>query len=230
MCESHSVPGGAAHCWARNNIHFDSGTALFFGLPASRTGPPSDRGSSSSNINHSVSAGHAAAECITATGNAAELAVGALGANSDNPLAAVLTLLDEPLDLISYGPDRTCLVMPQGNFKAQVRINSAMRASTSASLTCGLLKALQLIYQPPGSCRVPTPQMCHPSQTALSHTALTCQHVCPVMFHRCRLGRHCLLELCSSCGVLQHSRSGWICSSCAGIVCAGLCSIVLWSS
>eukprot|EP00775_Hariotina_reticulata_P013799 gene13799-13920_t len=120
VCEAHSVPGGAAHCWARNNVHFDSGTALFFGLPASRTRPPTTGSSSNSSIDHSVSAGHVAAEGIASTGNAAGLAVGAMGTCSDNPLAAVLTLLDEPLDLISYGPDRTCLVMPQGNFKAQI--------------------------------------------------------------------------------------------------------------
>lgn len=34
--EAHTVAGGAAHCWSRRGCHFDSGTALFFGLPDRR--------------------------------------------------------------------------------------------------------------------------------------------------------------------------------------------------
>lgn len=33
VVEAHSIPGGAAHHWERDGYHFDSGAALFSGLP-----------------------------------------------------------------------------------------------------------------------------------------------------------------------------------------------------
>jgi phytoene dehydrogenase-like protein len=32
VCESHSIPGGAAHAFERKGFHFDSGPSLFSGL------------------------------------------------------------------------------------------------------------------------------------------------------------------------------------------------------
>lgn len=89
--EAHSVAGGAAHTWTSRGCHFDSGTALFFGLPAAQQ----------------VAASTANGSC-----NAKRVA--------DNPLAAVLNILGESIDVIPFGPDRTTLVFPQGRFTAQV--------------------------------------------------------------------------------------------------------------
>lgn len=126
VCESHSVAGGAAHCWTRKGCHFDSGTALFFGLPASRhslhAAEAADRAS-----NAAAAGGAAVAEDIC-EGSTTGINV---PCSSDNPLSAVLTLLTEPLDLITYGPERTCLVFPGGVFKAQVRM-VACRCDTQA--------------------------------------------------------------------------------------------------
>jgi hypothetical protein len=146
------VPGGAAHCWLRRGCHFDSGTALFFGLPAAAAaaaaaaGPfvtpnltstaaggaaaaaaLAGKGFPASYVSSSIT-GHAdAATAAAATATAAsplqhQQAVGQHG-SSDNPLAAVLELLDEPLDLIAYGPERTRLVFPEGSFNAQVQFD-----------------------------------------------------------------------------------------------------------
>lgn len=78
---------------------------------------------------HDAAAGGAAAASAMLAGGASggsgaalvAAGTGATGAGSDNPLAAVLLLLGEPLDLLQYGPERTCLVFEQGNFNAQVR-------------------------------------------------------------------------------------------------------------
>lgn len=32
MCESHSIPGGAAHAWVRDGYHFESGPSLYSGM------------------------------------------------------------------------------------------------------------------------------------------------------------------------------------------------------
>lgn len=32
VCESHSIPGGAAHAWTRDGYHFESGPSLYSGL------------------------------------------------------------------------------------------------------------------------------------------------------------------------------------------------------
>ncbi|GAX79935.1 hypothetical protein CEUSTIGMA_g7375.t1 [Chlamydomonas eustigma] len=34
VCESHSIPGGAAHAWQRNGYHFESGPSLYSGMDA----------------------------------------------------------------------------------------------------------------------------------------------------------------------------------------------------
>ncbi|PNH12854.1 Prolycopene isomerase, chloroplastic [Tetrabaena socialis] len=34
VCESHSIPGGAAHAWVRDGYHFESGPSLYSGLSA----------------------------------------------------------------------------------------------------------------------------------------------------------------------------------------------------
>eukprot|EP00879_Flechtneria_rotunda_P011024 GHRR01011519.1.p1 GENE.GHRR01011519.1~~GHRR01011519.1.p1 ORF type:complete len:266 (+),score=72.07 GHRR01011519.1:472-1269(+) len=121
-CESHSVPGGTAHCWSRRGVHFDSGTALFFGLPAAAT--PAAAG---------VSATASAAAGTAASAAACSLPSGALGSVSDNPLAAVLVLLEEPLDLMPYGPERTCLVFPGRAFRAQVGLTNCVGWINSAA-------------------------------------------------------------------------------------------------
>jgi hypothetical protein len=124
-CESHSAPGGAAHCWSRRGCHFDSGTALFFGLPAAA------HPSSSAAAGGAAAAAAIAGDTSSSSFGTASSATGAgpkhvqqqqqlLHGSSDNPLSAVLELLGEPLDLIGYGPDRTRLVFPEGSFDAQV--------------------------------------------------------------------------------------------------------------
>lgn len=37
VCESHTIPGGAAHAWQRNGFHFESGPSLYSGMAS--TGP-----------------------------------------------------------------------------------------------------------------------------------------------------------------------------------------------
>jgi hypothetical protein len=32
VCESHSIPGGAAHAWVRDGYHFESGPSLYSGM------------------------------------------------------------------------------------------------------------------------------------------------------------------------------------------------------
>ncbi len=32
VCESHTIPGGAAHAWQRNGYHFESGPSLYSGM------------------------------------------------------------------------------------------------------------------------------------------------------------------------------------------------------
>ena len=32
VCESHSIPGGAAHSWVQDGHHFESGPSLYSGL------------------------------------------------------------------------------------------------------------------------------------------------------------------------------------------------------
>ena len=32
VCESHSIPGGAAHAWVQNGYHFESGPSLYSGM------------------------------------------------------------------------------------------------------------------------------------------------------------------------------------------------------
>jgi hypothetical protein len=51
---------------------------------------------------------------------------------SSNPLAAVLRLLGQSLEMIPYGPDRTCLVFPQGTFNAQVRRKGGREEANNA--------------------------------------------------------------------------------------------------
>lgn len=34
VCESHSIPGGAAHAWVQNGYHFESGPSLYSGMAA----------------------------------------------------------------------------------------------------------------------------------------------------------------------------------------------------
>lgn len=34
MCESHNMPGGAAHTFKRNGYHFESGPSLYSGMAA----------------------------------------------------------------------------------------------------------------------------------------------------------------------------------------------------
>lgn len=38
VCESHSIPGGAAHAWERDGYHFESGPSLYSGMDARGTG------------------------------------------------------------------------------------------------------------------------------------------------------------------------------------------------
>ena len=40
VCESHSIPGGAAHAFERNGFKFDSGSSLYSGLSYSPSGNP----------------------------------------------------------------------------------------------------------------------------------------------------------------------------------------------
>jgi hypothetical protein len=120
VCEAHSVAGGAAHCWERRGCAFDSGTALFFGLPAAA---PSGGGATAG---AGAAAAHEELARGAAAGSAVAAAAGAGGAPSsggcgDNPLAVVLGLVGEALDLIPYGLERTRLVFPQGQFDAQAR-------------------------------------------------------------------------------------------------------------
>lgn len=126
--EAHSVAGGAAHCWSRRGCNFDSGTALFFGLPAQQqqqsAAAAAATTTSSSGSNSAL--GNPAA-VSAAAGSGAALAASIEGSSSsrgarspDNPLAAVLQILGQSLDVVPYGPDRTCLVFPEGTFKAQV--------------------------------------------------------------------------------------------------------------
>ena len=37
VCESHNIPGGAAHAWVQKGYHFESGPSLYSGM--SGTGP-----------------------------------------------------------------------------------------------------------------------------------------------------------------------------------------------
>ena len=32
VCESHSIPGGAAHAWVQDGFHFESGPSLYSGM------------------------------------------------------------------------------------------------------------------------------------------------------------------------------------------------------
>ena len=32
MCESHNIPGGAAHAWVQKGYHFESGPSLYSGM------------------------------------------------------------------------------------------------------------------------------------------------------------------------------------------------------
>lgn len=121
VLEAHSVAGGAAHCWSWRDCHFDSGTALFFGLPAAAAAP------SSHTIEHhsaAVNRGTATAAAIAGSSDndssSSSSSRPAAVRSPDNPLAAVLQILGQPLDLIPYGADRTCLVFPEGTFRAQV--------------------------------------------------------------------------------------------------------------
>ena len=34
VCESHNIPGGAAHAWVQNGYHFESGPSLYSGMAA----------------------------------------------------------------------------------------------------------------------------------------------------------------------------------------------------
>jgi hypothetical protein len=141
VVEAHSVAGGAAHCWSRRGCHFDSGTALFFGLPAQQSQQQQQQQSvatnttSSSNsppgnpasVSAAVESGAAVAASIAGGGSSSSSSSrirrsgSSSGARSpDNPLSAVMQILGQSLDVIPYGPDRTCLVFPQGTFRSQV--------------------------------------------------------------------------------------------------------------
>lgn len=101
------MAGGAAHCWSRRGCNFDSGTALFFGLPAKGTTTAAAA---------AVAGGADAAAAVAEQGSSSSSS----GRSPDNPLAAVLQILGQSLDVIPYGPDRTALVFPEGTFRAQV--------------------------------------------------------------------------------------------------------------
>lgn len=32
VCESHNIPGGAAHAWVKSGYHFESGPSLYSGM------------------------------------------------------------------------------------------------------------------------------------------------------------------------------------------------------
>lgn len=117
VCEAHSVPGGAAHCWERNGCSFDSGTALFFGLPG-RDMAAAAAGAAAAAAQLAPSSGGSGG------GGGSGLRAAAGGRRprvADNPLTAVLALVGEELDLIPYGPEATSLVFPEGTFRSQAR-------------------------------------------------------------------------------------------------------------
>jgi hypothetical protein len=135
VAEAHSIAGGAAHCWSRRGCHFDSGTALFFGLPAQQqqqqqSVATNTSSSSSSRPLCNPASVSAATECGAAVAASIAGSSSSSSSNSssssrearspDNPLSAVMQILGVALDVIPYGPDRTCLVFPQGTFRAQV--------------------------------------------------------------------------------------------------------------
>jgi hypothetical protein len=39
VCESHSIPGGAAHAWVQDGYHFESGPSLYSGMAARCSSP-----------------------------------------------------------------------------------------------------------------------------------------------------------------------------------------------
>lgn len=216
VCESHSVAGGAAHCWSRRGCHFDSGTALFFGLPAAA----SSNSRCSSAAQSAVSAGLAAADMAAAEGGQGSVCTAGAVApgSSDNPLTAVLRVVGEPLDLITYGPERTCLVFPEGSFRAQVSQHAVPRGREgggvhSYSVTC-LQSAMgaDCTQAPPAcTCCTSSHLTCCPSYTVTG----VCSPCMPSCLS-CRLAQSCFLVLCISCGVIRLGRSGSHCSSSAG--------------
>lgn len=48
VCESHSIPGGAAHAWVRDGYHFESGPSLYSGM--------ADRGKAANPLAHVLQA------------------------------------------------------------------------------------------------------------------------------------------------------------------------------
>ena len=119
MCESHSIPGGAAHAWVQDGYHFESGPSLYSGMAGRCACQIAAQLLDSNTLDTQT-------KLETKWMLLNRVCVGVCGrGRGANPLAHVLQAVGEPLDLLEYNSWN--VILPEGQFLTEVRQQDMLR-------------------------------------------------------------------------------------------------------